>query len=39
MLHMGYIDEVIFGREVIYRLPVLVNEWKQQLEARQVFMQ
>jgi len=38
MLHMGYIDEVIFGREVLYRLPVLVREWRQQLEARQVFM-
>ena len=34
MLHMGYIDEVIFGREVVHRLPVLVNEWKQQLSAR-----
>ncbi|MCR4537012.1 hypothetical protein NUV89_01210 [Pseudomonas sp. 18.1.10] len=39
MLHMGYIDEVIFGREVIHRLPVLVNEWKRQLDARQVFAQ
>ncbi|EPY8514224.1 DUF7687 domain-containing protein [Pseudomonas aeruginosa] len=38
MLHMGYIDEVIFGREVLYRLPVLVREWRQQLEARQVFI-
>jgi len=27
MLHMGYIDEVLFGREVIERLPDLVNEW------------
>lgn len=27
MLHMGYIDEVLFGREVIERLPELVNEW------------
>ena len=39
MLHMEYINEVIFGREVIQRLPVLVNEWKQQLEACQVFIQ
>lgn len=31
MLHMGYLDEVIFGKEVISRLPILVNEWKQQL--------
>ena len=27
MLHMGYIDEVLFGREVIDRLPDLVREW------------
>jgi hypothetical protein len=27
MLHMGYIDEVLFGREVIERLPVIVKEW------------
>ena len=27
MLHMGYIDEVIFGREVVERLPILVDEW------------
>jgi hypothetical protein len=27
MLHMGYIDEVLFGYEVIERLPDLVNEW------------
>lgn len=39
MLHMGYIDEVIFGREVIHRLPVLVREWRKQLEAREVYQQ
>lgn len=27
MLHMGYVDEVLFGREVIDRLPDLVKEW------------
>ncbi len=27
MLHMGYVDEVLFGREVITRLPQLVREW------------
>ena len=27
MLHMGYVDEVLFGREVIERLPSLVKEW------------
>jgi hypothetical protein len=28
MLHMGYVDEVVFGREVLTRLPVLAREWK-----------
>lgn len=28
MLHMGYVDEVIFGRETIARLPELILEWK-----------
>jgi hypothetical protein len=27
MLHMGYVDEVLFGREVIERTPELVKEW------------
>ncbi len=27
MLHMGYVDEVLFGREVLDRLPALVREW------------
>ncbi|MFZ4694232.1 MAG: DUF7687 domain-containing protein [Verrucomicrobiia bacterium] len=27
MLHMGYVDEVLVGREVLTRLPVLVKEW------------
>jgi hypothetical protein len=27
MLHMGYVDEVLFGKEVIDRLPHLVREW------------
>jgi hypothetical protein len=27
MLHMGYVDEVLFGREVETRLPELVREW------------
>lgn len=28
MIHMGYVDEVVFGREVLTRLPELVLEWK-----------
>jgi hypothetical protein len=27
MLHMGYVDEVLFGSEVLERLPSLVSEW------------
>ncbi len=28
MLHMGFVDEVIFGREVLTRLPQVAREWK-----------
>jgi hypothetical protein len=34
MLHMGYIDEVLFGREVIKRLPDLVSEWVDIYKSR-----
>lgn len=34
MLHMGYLDEVLFGREVLSRLPVLAKEWNEQLLHR-----
>ena len=27
MLHMGYVDEVLFGREAIDRLPAIASEW------------
>jgi hypothetical protein len=27
MLHMGYVDEVLFGSEVLERLPAIVKEW------------
>lgn len=27
MLHMGYLDEVFFGREVVERLPVVAKSW------------
>jgi hypothetical protein len=29
MLHMGYVDEVLFGKEVVERLPKIVKEWIQ----------
>jgi len=34
MLHMGYVDEVLFGREVLKRLPALVREWVSMARAR-----
>ena len=33
MLHMGYVDEIIFGNEVIDRLPLLVQEWMKKRSA------
>jgi hypothetical protein len=27
MLHMGYVDEILFGKEVVDRLPEIVAEW------------
>lgn len=33
MLHMGYVDEVMFGREVLTRLPTLAQEWKAIYDA------
>jgi hypothetical protein len=34
MLHMGYVDEVIFGREVLIRLPEIARGWVSSLKAR-----
>lgn len=31
MLHMGYVDEILVGREIIYRLPLLVRNWAKQV--------
>ena len=35
MLHMGYVDEIVFGREVLTRLPELALEWKATYDASQ----
>ena len=35
MLHMGYIDEVLFGREVMERLPELVRDWVKIYKTRE----
>jgi hypothetical protein len=35
ILHMGLITEVLFGKEVIDRIPILVKEWKAQHDISQ----
>ncbi len=34
MLNMGYADEVIFGREVVTRVPELAREWAEEYRRR-----
>lgn len=34
MLHMGYVDEVIFGDEVVTEMPRIVAEWVELAEKR-----
>lgn len=34
MLHMGYVDEVLFGREILTRLPTLAKELRKLGKAR-----
>lgn len=34
MIHMGYVDEILFGREVIERLPILVRKWVTEARRR-----
>jgi hypothetical protein len=34
MLHMGYVDEVLFGREVVERMPEIVDEWVRQHQSQ-----
>ena len=34
MLHMGYVDEILFGREVVEEMPRIVSEWVTLLEQR-----
>jgi hypothetical protein len=35
MLHMGYVDEVLVGAEVLDRIPKLAKEWVGLLKARE----
>jgi hypothetical protein len=34
MLHMGYIDEVLFGREVVEQLPGIIKGWVEIYQSR-----
>jgi hypothetical protein len=34
MLHMGYVDEVLFGREIRDRLPILAKGWMDEYQRR-----
>jgi hypothetical protein len=34
MLHMGYVDEVLFGKEVVSRLPAIVKQWVADYKAQ-----
>jgi hypothetical protein len=34
MLHMDYIDEVLFGREVVERLPGIIKGWAEIYQSR-----
>jgi hypothetical protein len=35
MLHMGYIDEALFGYETVERLPEIVQEWVEEYYSRE----
>ncbi len=34
MLHMGYVDEIIFGKEAVERIPILVKQWLKLLSTK-----
>jgi hypothetical protein len=36
MLHMGYVDEVLFGYEVIERMPFIVKKWVKIAKKREL---
>ena len=35
MLHMGYVDEILFGTEIEDRLPEMAACWAEKTHARQ----
>jgi hypothetical protein len=34
MLHRGYVDEVLFGEEVVRRLPEIAKSWADEYKMR-----
>lgn len=36
LLHMGYVDEVLFGREVLKELPRIADEWVAEAKRRKL---
>jgi hypothetical protein len=34
MLHMGYVDEVLFGKEVLTRMPKIARAWAKEYKGR-----
>jgi len=39
LLHMGYLDEVLFGQEIVQELPRIVREWVQVYREQQLVLQ
>ena len=37
LLNMGFVDEVLFGAEVVQRLPQLVKKWVQRASSLTAF--
>lgn len=37
MLHMGYVDEILFGREVVEELPRIAKEWCEILRSKKII--
>jgi len=35
MIHMGFVDEVLFGYETVERLPKLVKQWVKAMNLRE----
>lgn len=34
-MHMGLVTEVIFGKEIVDRIPILAKEWREELQSLQ----